>query len=76
MKLSLLTSGCGKLLPRQREGILELLIGVAKEDYEKVARSFFDMGEKVPGVRYDLPHRVGRRLDHGKAYPWEDASRG
>ena len=45
---------CGKLLPRQREGILELLIGVAKEDYEKVARSFFDMGEKVPGVRYDF----------------------
>jgi ubiquinone biosynthesis protein len=44
----------GRLLPRQREEIIELLVGVAGEDYETIARIFFDIGIKVPGVRYDF----------------------
>ena len=50
-----------------RGGILELLIGVAR-DYEKVARSFFDMGKF--GSRYDFAFdRTSSRS--WKAYPWK-----
>lgn len=45
---------CGRMLPAQREAILDLLITVGKEDYEGVARCIFDMGIKVPGVHYDF----------------------
>ncbi|MEE2961145.1 MAG: AarF/UbiB family protein [Myxococcota bacterium] len=45
---------CGRLLPKQREDILDLLLAVAKEDYEQVAKTIFDMGLKVPGVHYDF----------------------
>src|SRR5690606_28960406 len=43
----------GRLLPRQREMILDLMVGMAKEDYELITRVFFDLGVKVPGVQYD-----------------------
>lgn len=45
----------GRLLPRQREMILDLLVGISKEDYELVARVLFDIGVKVPGAHYDFP---------------------
>ena len=44
----------GRLLPRQRELILDLLVGISKEDYELVARVLFDIGVKVPGAHYDF----------------------
>ncbi|MEY3013502.1 MAG: hypothetical protein RIT45_2237 [Pseudomonadota bacterium] len=44
----------GRLTPRQREHILDLLIGLAREDWPLVARTFFDLGIKVPGVVYDF----------------------
>ena len=43
----------GKLLPRQRDDIIDLLTGIVKEDYEIISRVFFDLGQKVPGVEYD-----------------------
>lgn len=43
----------GRLLPRQRDEILQLLSGLAREDYELVARTLFDLGVKVPGVHYN-----------------------
>jgi ubiquinone biosynthesis protein len=43
----------GRLLPRQRESIFELLSGIVREDQEHVARVLFDMGRRVPGVVYD-----------------------
>ncbi len=45
----------GRLLPRQREVILDLLIGLSNEDYELITRVFFEIGVKVPGVQYDYP---------------------
>ena len=38
----------GRLLPRQRADILDLLAGIATEDYETIARVTFDLGKKVP----------------------------
>jgi ubiquinone biosynthesis protein len=43
----------GRLLPRQREAILDLLIGVSKEDHELITRVVFDLGIKSPGIHYD-----------------------
>ncbi len=54
---------CGRLLPRQREDILDLLLAVAKEDYEGVARTIFEMGIKLPGVRYDFVAFEGDVVD-------------
>jgi len=45
---------CGRIMPSQREAILDLLISVSKEDYEGVARCIFEMGVKVPGTVYDF----------------------
>ena len=45
---------CGRIMPSQREAILDLLITVSKEDYEGVARCIFEMGIKVPGTVYDF----------------------
>lgn len=45
---------CGRIMPSQREAILDLLITVSKEDYEGVARCIFEMGVKVPGTVYDF----------------------
>ena len=44
----------GRLSPRQREHILDLLIGLARQDWSLVARTFFELGVKVPGVIYDF----------------------
>lgn len=44
----------GRLTPRQREHTLDLLIGLARQDWGLVARTFFDLGIKVPGVVYDF----------------------
>ncbi|MCO4763131.1 MAG: AarF/ABC1/UbiB kinase family protein [Myxococcales bacterium] len=44
----------GRLAPRQREHILDILIGLAQQDYELVARVMFELGVKVPGVTYDF----------------------
>jgi ubiquinone biosynthesis protein len=44
----------GRLTPRQREHILDLLIGLTRQDWSLVARTFFDLGIKVPGVIYDF----------------------
>jgi len=54
---------CGRLLPRQREDILDLLLAVAKEDYEGVARTIFEMGIKLPGVTYDFVAFEGDVVD-------------
>src|SRR5262249_46874727 len=43
----------GEFTERQRENLLDLLIGMAQEDYALVARVLFDIGTKLPGVRYD-----------------------
>lgn len=44
----------GRLLPSQRDRILDLLIGLSREDYELVAQVMFELGVKVPGVQYDF----------------------
>ena len=45
----------GRLTPPQREHILDVLVGIARQDYRLVARVFFELGIKQPGVVYDLP---------------------
>lgn len=44
----------GRLTPQQREHILDVLVGIARQDYHLVARVFFELGIKQPGVVYDL----------------------
>jgi ubiquinone biosynthesis protein len=44
----------GRLTPPQREHVLDVLIGMAKQDYQLVARVFFELGVKLPGVSYDM----------------------
>ncbi len=44
----------GRLAPKQREHILDILIGLSQQDYELVARVMFELGVKVPGVAYDF----------------------
>ena len=46
----------GRLTEPQREQILDILVGVSKQDYQLVARVFFELGTKVQGVSYDF-HR-------------------
>ncbi len=43
----------GRLTPRQRERILDILVGLSRQDYELVSRVMFDLGVKIPGVVYD-----------------------
>lgn len=43
----------GRLTPRQRDHVLDILIGISRQDYETVARVYYELGIKVPGVRYD-----------------------
>lgn len=43
----------GRLTEAQRDHILDILIGISREDYALVSRSFFDAGLKLPGVVYD-----------------------
>ncbi len=43
----------GRLTPKQREHILDILIGLSRQDYELVSRVMFELGVKVPGVVYD-----------------------
>ena len=43
----------GRLTPPQRDRILEVLIGIAEQDYARVSRVYFELGVKVPGVFYD-----------------------
>jgi ubiquinone biosynthesis protein len=33
--------------------VLDILIGISRQDYETVARVYYELGIKVPGVRYD-----------------------
>lgn len=42
----------GKLSERQRNNILDILIGISRRDYPRVARVFYDIGVKVPGQSY------------------------
>ena len=44
----------GRLSDPQRENIMDIIIAMIREDYEALARAFFDVGVKVPGVRYDF----------------------
>jgi ubiquinone biosynthesis protein len=44
----------GRLSDSQRENIMDIIIAMIHEDYEALARGFFDVGIKVPGVRYDF----------------------
>jgi len=44
----------GRMLPGQRDRIIELIGALHREDYEMVARVVFDLGNKVPGVSYDF----------------------
>ena len=43
----------GKLTERQRDNILDILIGISRKDYALVARVFYEIGIKVPGISYD-----------------------
>jgi len=43
----------GRLTRKQRENILDILIGLSRQDYQLVARVFFELGIKQPGVVYD-----------------------
>ena len=45
----------GRLSDTQRENIMDIIIAMIREDYEALARGFFDVGVKMPGVRYDYP---------------------
>lgn len=42
----------GKLSERQRNNILDILIGISRRDYALVARVFYDIGVKLPGQTY------------------------
>lgn len=42
----------GKLTDRQRDNILDILIGISRRDYAIVARVFYDIGIKLPGQTY------------------------
>ena len=44
----------GRMLPGQRDRIIELIGALHREDYEMVARVVFELGTKVPGVSYDF----------------------
>lgn len=43
----------GRLTEVQRDHILDILIGMSRQDYRLVSRVFFDLGIKVRGVTYD-----------------------
>lgn len=43
----------GKLSPRQRDNILDILIGISRRDYALVARVFYEIGQKIPGASYN-----------------------
>ncbi|MCB9532178.1 MAG: AarF/ABC1/UbiB kinase family protein [Myxococcales bacterium] len=45
----------GRLTESQRDHILDIIVSMVREDYESLARVFFDVGVKLPGVRYDYP---------------------
>jgi ubiquinone biosynthesis protein len=42
----------GRLTEPQRDHILDILIGLSRQDYRMVSREFFDLGIKLPGVSY------------------------
>ena len=44
----------GRMLPGQRDKIIELLGALHREDYEAVSRIVFELGHKIPGVSYDF----------------------
>lgn len=43
----------GRLSPQQRDNVLDILVGISREDYQQVARIYFELGIKEPGVGYD-----------------------
>lgn len=43
----------GRLTDRQRNNILDVLIGISRKDYPGIARVFYDMGIKMPGQVYN-----------------------
>ncbi|MFT5992886.1 MAG: ubiquinone biosynthesis protein, partial [Bradymonadia bacterium] len=43
----------GRLTETQRDHVLDILIGISREDYALVARTFYDACIKLPGVTYD-----------------------
>jgi len=43
----------GRLSHTQRDHVMDIVIAMSREDYESLARVFFDVGIKLPGVRYD-----------------------
>ena len=43
----------GRLSDAQRGRVLDILIGLSREDYALVSRTFFELGVKLPGVTYD-----------------------
>lgn len=45
----------GRLSEAQRDNVMDVIIAMIREDYDGLARTFFDVGIKVPGVRYDYP---------------------
>lgn len=45
----------GRLSDSQRDNLMDIIIAMSREDYQSLARAFFDVGVKVPGVRYDYP---------------------
>ncbi len=44
----------GRLTKQQRDDILDILIGLSRNDYQLIARVFFDIGVKQKGVVYDF----------------------
>ena len=43
----------GRLTEPQRDHILDVLIGLSRQDYRMVSREFFELGIKLPGVAYN-----------------------
>jgi ubiquinone biosynthesis protein len=43
----------GRLNEAQRDQILDILIGLSRQDYREVARVFYDVSIKLPGITYD-----------------------
>lgn len=43
----------GRLTEVQRNHIMDILIGLSRQDYQLVSRVYFELGIKLPGVTYD-----------------------
>ena len=49
----------GRLSPQQRDNVMDILVGISREDYPLVARIYFELGIKEPGTGYDYERFEG-----------------